>query len=713
MPGSYKDVNGTSPCQDCAAGTFAHQQAQTVCGQCAPGFYSFSGASSCTSCPVNSNSSKWGSNISDCACDSEYEPEVEEAAQWITAVTGFSSEFGKSSSQILGPPDVYPNTLQSDFAWMPAPTAAREEVGDLPADPHHWLQLVIRHPVYVSRVEIFETNAPGACVKIQLLNIAGEWATVWEGRANVNRTEARIFAPPLAPLANKTQAIRLEFNTTGWTDVYQVDAVRVVAEAQTGWVKSVAGFSTQYRATMFAAKELLGPPDTYPSYGLSPTAWTHSRVNRGVEWLELALSRPQVVGAVHIYETNAPGRCVKISLKDPGGGWDVVWKQQPPTPEVPKVSRIFAPPLAPRSYLTSLIRIEANTLGLFDFYQIDAVRVIPRTSHWVGTSCKDSRTPMDHACPSWNESTAVNSSCSDLQTTDCSAEIQKLVGPANAYPNRTVWTKEGAGTVDAWTPTPYTVYTDYGGRGELLAWVEITLDHPILVAAVSVYEGHDAGALHRIRLLDPQGNWDTVWELRKRQPGAWSSSRVLTPQLSARSYKTQQIRLEVNSTSDYAIDAVSVVEGIAPSPQLPVFMCSPVFDKDGDGSISQAEWEAYTRTFAAADSNGDGRVLAGEYQRYQITSGGLWARSNFSDVDRDSDGNISLVEWNTCRAGFARNPAGACEECAAGKYSVAGASVCTDCAAGKFSAAVGATVCADCGAGTYSAASAATVCTSI
>jgi hypothetical protein len=142
-------------------------------------------------------------------------------------------------------------------------------------------------------------------------------------------------------------------------------------------------------------------------------------------------------------------------------------------------------------------------------------------------------------------------------------------------------------------------------------------------------------------------------------------------------------------------------------------MCSPVFDKDGDGSISQAEWEAYTRTFAAADSNGDGRVLAGEYQRYQITSGGLWARSNFSDVDRDSDGNISLVEWNTCRAGFARNPAGACEECAAGKYSVAGASVCTDCAAGKFSAAVGATVCADCGAGTYSAASAATVCTSI
>jgi hypothetical protein len=646
-------------------------------------------------------------------------------------VTGFSSEFGKSSSQILGPPDVYPNTMQSDFAWMPAPTAAREEDGDLPADPHHWLQLVIRHPVYVSRVEIFETNAPGACVKIQLLNIVGEWATVWEGRANVNRTEARIFAPPLAPLANKTQAIRLEFNTTGWTDVYQVDAVRVVAEAETGWVKSVGGFSTQYHATMFAAKEVLGPPDTYPSYGPSPTAWTHSRVNRGVEWLELALSRAQVVGAVHIYETNAPGRCVKISLKDPGGGWDVVWNQQPPAPEVPKVSRIFAPPLAPRSYLTSHIRIEANTLGLFDFYQIDAVRVIPRTSHWVGTSCEDSRMPMGHACPSWNESTALNSSCSDLQTTEwcqsnktscsdeqvlvpcpktcgvCSAEIQKLVGPSNAYPNRTVWTKEGAGTIDAWTPTPYRELFAWAAPTVQLArdeeWLEITLDHPILVAAVSVYEGRDAGALHRIRLLDPQGNWDTVWELRKRQPrvynnslelGAWISSRVLTPQLSARSYKTQQIRLEVNSTSDYAIDAVSVVEGIAPSPQLPVFMCSPVFDKDGDGSISQAEWEAYMRTFAAADFNGDGRVPAGEYQRYQITSGGLWARSNFSAVDLDSDGSISLVEWNACRAGFTRNAAGACEECATGKYKAGpGDAACTDCEAGKFSAAAGATTC--------------------
>lgn len=608
-------------CLPCPAGTYGPDTARTSnCSDlCAVGQYSFSGASACASCPSNSNSSQ-GSSIFGCACNPGYEAEVEEAAQWIMAVTGFSSEYSNSSHQILGPPDVYPNTMQSEFAWTPFVNCSacgvvtdededdiEDQDDDLQADPHQWLEFVIRHPVRVSGIEIFETNAPGACVKIQLLNDRGIMTTVWEGGAQRNLTGARIFAPPLEPMANKTQMIRLEFDMTNWTDAYQIDAVRVTAEAQTGWVTSVDDFSSQYHPEVFAATEILGPPDAYPSYGLSPVAWTHSRLGAGAEWLELVLSRPQIVGAVHIYETNAPGRCVKISLEYPDGGWDVVWEQQSPS-VLSGVARIFAPPLAPRSYVTSRIRIEADTTGLFDFYQIDAVRVIPRTSHWVDASCNDSlRTTqmvniwpvfcddeglicntssvLTHCrrscglCPSWNQSRAVKSSCEDTSSGECSVERQKLVGPPTAYPQRYVDNK------GAWTPKP-----DIGGSDN---WVEITLDRPILVSAVSVYETNATGALNRIRLLDPQGNWDTVWQLRRRQPPPVETRRVLTPQLSARSYKTQQIRLEVNSTNldpYYAIDAVSVVEGI--EPVLPIFMCSPVYDNDGDGSISQAEWEA-------------------------------------------------------------------------------------------------------------------------
>lgn len=327
----------------------------------------------------------------------------------------FSSEGGynsteSSASAIFGPPDVYPRYGPDDLAWMPY-TITGDPNGSLATE---WLELSIDRAVRVAKIEIFETNGPAACVKIQLkANAADPWTTVWAGNKteqlvahNGSRTGARIFAPPIQPQAlgyNKTRFMRLEFDMqrvdgggvgsgTGSVSslcpnddcsaMYQIDAVRITEADQDGWVEKVLGFRTQFSPTDLSAKEALGEPDVYPIFGLSSEAWTHRVMNRGAEYLELGLRSSQVVSGVEVYETNAPGHLVTISLQKPDGSWDAVWKgaQQK---DLPQSARIFAPALAPRFYKTQGIRLDINTNGLMDWYQIDAVRVVPRRTQWV------------------------------------------------------------------------------------------------------------------------------------------------------------------------------------------------------------------------------------------------------------------------------------------------------------------------------------------
>ena len=118
----------------------------------------------------------------------------------------------------------------------------------------------------------------------------------------------------------------------------------------------------------------------------------------------------------------------------------------------------------------------------------------------------------------------------------------------------------------SWSPQPYM------SRGE--EWLELTFHEASWVASVQIYETLACGALRRIRFLDPAGDWDTVWETRAYQIPDYVEGRVFAPQLSARAYKTRHIRLELETwgfTQYYAIDAVQIVEGLAP--ELPIFAC--------------------------------------------------------------------------------------------------------------------------------------------
>ena len=118
--------------------------------------------------------------------------------------------------------------------------------------------------------------------------------------------------------------------------------------------------------------------------------------------------------------------------------------------------------------------------------------------------------------------------------------------------------------------------------------MELSFHVAVYVASVAIYETHSAGALRRVRLLDPNGNWDTVWEERTTSEILNVSSRVYSPPVVPRRYTTKQMRLEVDTsgfTQDYGIDAVEITEGRLPeSLVFKCVACPAGFYKDFQGN---------------------------------------------------------------------------------------------------------------------------------
>jgi hypothetical protein len=352
-----------------------------------------------------------------------------------------------------------------------------------------------------------------------------------------------------------------------------VDAVRVIAfqdSTDHGWVTRVDDFSSQFQSDNFAAQQVLGAPDVYPEHGISPKAWTPSSMNSPSEWLTLELPRAVAITSIDIYETNAPGYCVGVSLEMPNGEWDTVWSGSPQLDESSTSrSRIFSPALKPTWYKTRRIRLDVDTSGLYDFYQIDAVRALGRSSLW--------------------STHVIQSSCQGgPNSTFCNASHNQLVGVPNA------WTayKSVARSNDEATACSYRGATEpqagcssqedsvasswmpsLMGRGE--EWLELTFDLAIKVASVAVYETRALGALKGVKFMpNNSSQWDTVWEGCAGQLNG-TVSRVYAPRLLARGYETKRIRLEFSTagfSSCYAIDGVEVIAGV--EPELPVFMCA-------------------------------------------------------------------------------------------------------------------------------------------
>ena len=141
-----------------------------------------------------------------------------EFVQWAAHATA-SSEYSSSdwsALQASGEPDTYPDHGDIETAWA----TLKED------DGIQWLDLDYEVPVWISRVEIYETYNPGAITRIEIYDLDGERHLVWEGSMELART-ARISTIDI-DADFPSDRIRIILDTrrvSGWNEI---DAVALI-----------------------------------------------------------------------------------------------------------------------------------------------------------------------------------------------------------------------------------------------------------------------------------------------------------------------------------------------------------------------------------------------------------------------------------------------------------------------------------------------------
>ena len=79
-------------------------------------------------------------------------------------------------------------------------------------------------------------------------------------------------------------------------------------------------------------------------------------------------------GAIHIYESNAPGAIVKIeAFNAEEETWAILWQGSEPSNEL---SRTFSPELQSVEFATSQIRLTLDSATVSGWNEIDAVELL-------------------------------------------------------------------------------------------------------------------------------------------------------------------------------------------------------------------------------------------------------------------------------------------------------------------------------------------------
>lgn len=154
---------------------------------------------------------------------SRLEDPLDFAGQWASDATA-SSEYQDENYNALQATGE-PNTpLAGDY---PTAWASKEADGG-----DETLELSYEALVAPVAIHIYESNAPGAVVKIEAFNAESEeWALLWEGNEPTD-APSRIFSPELASTDFATDRIRLTLdsaNVMGWNEI---DAVELVGTPQ-------------------------------------------------------------------------------------------------------------------------------------------------------------------------------------------------------------------------------------------------------------------------------------------------------------------------------------------------------------------------------------------------------------------------------------------------------------------------------------------------
>lgn len=152
------------------------------------------------------------------------------AGQWAAAAEA-SSQYHDSgdyaAAQAAGAPNV-PAYGGHANAWTTRTLAAGSE----------WLLLRYAQPVHATAVRVRQNYYPGAIVKVEVLDEAGNASTIWSGRDATRYETNRVgwFVATFAPTTAAVNAVRISLDTTGSTGWRNIDAVQLVGTAATATV---------------------------------------------------------------------------------------------------------------------------------------------------------------------------------------------------------------------------------------------------------------------------------------------------------------------------------------------------------------------------------------------------------------------------------------------------------------------------------------------
>lgn len=154
------------------------------------------------------------------------------------------------------------------------------------------------------------------------------------------------------------------------------------------WVEEVVRFSSEYGKSDWSAKNVVGKPSFYPSYGDSRRCWVHmSHINPcDPEFLEVKFRKIGIPKELNIYETYNPGALVRVLCKPctthgilKSNSWKVIYEQE--TEIGIHQSRIKKIQFKNVNFPTNLIRIEFDLKGRNTWYEIDAIQLVSDISN--------------------------------------------------------------------------------------------------------------------------------------------------------------------------------------------------------------------------------------------------------------------------------------------------------------------------------------------
>lgn len=138
---------------------------------------------------------------------------------------------------------------------------------------------------------------------------------------------------------------------------------------------AAARASSEYRATDYSAKQVIGAPDV-AAHGDNARAWAPKTKDAGEEWLEVTFARAVFATGVRVVQSCHPGAVVRIEAIDADGRATGLWQGPDATAYTKGRIGVLDATFARTAVPVQRIRIVLDTKRSADWREIDAVALL-------------------------------------------------------------------------------------------------------------------------------------------------------------------------------------------------------------------------------------------------------------------------------------------------------------------------------------------------